>query len=254
MAKHSRKVPVSMVECELSVMTGDVYTLTVQLDWDVATLKEQIETELGYSCCLQVLSDDNKKLLSRDILRDVYSAQGVVDSYLRLFLTCLDVPSQLKRAEIQRAWEAFRIHSTDYGETIAPESLVGVIRYSELSASDSQVENLLLDDGPLSFVDVLSIMKTIKEASAAKAADYLVEDCFCFTELQDADDLYVVSGQYIRPRTNWQDKESAPPPRAGNLCDTRREAPSNNGGSGSASSPQTPAVEDCAAAKVSFQL
>eukprot|EP00928_Gymnodinium_smaydae_P063246 TRINITY_DN46897_c0_g1_i1.p1 TRINITY_DN46897_c0_g1~~TRINITY_DN46897_c0_g1_i1.p1 ORF type:complete len:245 (+),score=26.88 TRINITY_DN46897_c0_g1_i1:57-737(+) len=193
------------VECELHVMTGDVYRLTVHLGWDVATLKEQIEYEFGYPCCSQVLSDDSKKLLSRDRLCDMYTLQGVVDSPPKLFLTCLDVPNQLEEAEVRRAWDAFRIHSRDYGETVSGESVEGVLRYLALDFSECKVNDLLADREDISFADALSIIAAVKNTSDGSAADNLHEDRFGFAALQDVDDLYVVSGEHIRPRRNWVD-------------------------------------------------
>eukprot|EP00928_Gymnodinium_smaydae_P054448 TRINITY_DN3820_c0_g2_i1.p1 TRINITY_DN3820_c0_g2~~TRINITY_DN3820_c0_g2_i1.p1 ORF type:complete len:258 (-),score=30.73 TRINITY_DN3820_c0_g2_i1:144-917(-) len=247
--------PKTIVECELQVMTGDVRTLTVHLDWDVAALKEQIEYELGYSSWLQVLSNDHKKLEDRDRLRDVYAAQCGDDFPLQLFLTFLHVPGQLEEGEVRRVWEAFRIHSADHGDTVTRESVDGVMRYLALHYSDCQVNDLTVDRERISFVELLSIANTIKDTSAAKAAEDLVEDRFCFAGLEAVDDLYVVSGQFIRPRRNWSEcADCFPLSRGGRSGSLSGEAFVHEDKSASSLLPQSPIVRERVAAKTLLHL
>eukprot|EP00928_Gymnodinium_smaydae_P011079 TRINITY_DN14138_c0_g1_i3.p1 TRINITY_DN14138_c0_g1~~TRINITY_DN14138_c0_g1_i3.p1 ORF type:complete len:271 (+),score=33.79 TRINITY_DN14138_c0_g1_i3:141-953(+) len=183
---------ISTVDCELQVLHGSACTLTVQLDWTVATLKEQIEDAMQVPCYLQVLSDTNRKLLNKDKLRDVYVAQDSVETCLSLFLCYLEPPSQLGQAEVQRAWEAFRLYSTDYGDTIPPISLPEVMRYLQLQAGEGDVEDILIDREKVSFAEVLSVMATRKDASInSEPKEFGEDDCYVF----DSEDAWYRNGQ-----------------------------------------------------------
>eukprot|EP00928_Gymnodinium_smaydae_P054450 TRINITY_DN3820_c2_g1_i1.p1 TRINITY_DN3820_c2_g1~~TRINITY_DN3820_c2_g1_i1.p1 ORF type:complete len:244 (-),score=36.98 TRINITY_DN3820_c2_g1_i1:19-750(-) len=168
--------PMSAVECELQCLDGSEFTLTAQLEWDVATLKERIEQAISVPSCLQVLSDNKGKLLNKVTLREVCFANNCVASRLFLFLTCMDVPSQLSQAEVQRAWEAFRIHSTDYGDTIPQASLARVLHYQDMDIRGCQVEKRLADFEFVSFADVLSVTAAVNDASSATASEEVVAE------------------------------------------------------------------------------
>eukprot|EP00928_Gymnodinium_smaydae_P086607 TRINITY_DN7088_c0_g2_i1.p1 TRINITY_DN7088_c0_g2~~TRINITY_DN7088_c0_g2_i1.p1 ORF type:complete len:267 (+),score=18.21 TRINITY_DN7088_c0_g2_i1:34-834(+) len=156
----------NMFECELHTLAGSVFTFMVQYDWNVETLKERVEWETKFPRFLQVLSTSDRKLLNTDELRDVFDAQGFSDGRLCLCLAFLDVPDQLQRADVQRAWDAFCIRSTDCGDTIPQSKLLEVIRYVDTGANSCQVEDVLVDHERVSFTDVLSVIATIKDASA----------------------------------------------------------------------------------------
>eukprot|EP00928_Gymnodinium_smaydae_P049238 TRINITY_DN33034_c0_g1_i1.p1 TRINITY_DN33034_c0_g1~~TRINITY_DN33034_c0_g1_i1.p1 ORF type:complete len:258 (+),score=21.03 TRINITY_DN33034_c0_g1_i1:62-835(+) len=173
----------STVECELQMFDGNTFTLTVQLDWTVATLKERIEHEMHLPCYSQVLADSNRKLLSRDELRDVYSAQDSVGTCLCLFLSCLEIPSQLGEAEVQHAWEGFRMHSTDFGDTMTHIALPGVMRYVQMSVVDDLKKKGLAHHEWMSFVDVLSVMAAWKDVFAqGRPREFAEDDCYFFEE------------------------------------------------------------------------
>eukprot|EP00928_Gymnodinium_smaydae_P065522 TRINITY_DN48643_c0_g1_i1.p1 TRINITY_DN48643_c0_g1~~TRINITY_DN48643_c0_g1_i1.p1 ORF type:complete len:268 (+),score=30.93 TRINITY_DN48643_c0_g1_i1:54-857(+) len=161
----------SIVECDIQDLSGRTFTVTVQLDWDVATLKQQIENVTSFPRYLQELSNDNDILLNGDKLREVFSAQSFVDSRFCLFLKYLEIPSGLTQTEVQRAGEAFRIHSTEYGDTIPRSNLVGLIRYVELDTRGDQVKTTLADMEWMSFANVLSVMATMKVASVSTASE-----------------------------------------------------------------------------------
>eukprot|EP00928_Gymnodinium_smaydae_P058273 TRINITY_DN4148_c0_g2_i1.p1 TRINITY_DN4148_c0_g2~~TRINITY_DN4148_c0_g2_i1.p1 ORF type:complete len:273 (+),score=24.01 TRINITY_DN4148_c0_g2_i1:55-819(+) len=180
---------ISLVECEIQILSGNTFTLTVQLDWTVATLKERIEYEMSVPSYSQVLSDTNRKLPNKESLRDVHLAQGSLGTCLCLFLRCLEIPSQLGTAEVQCAWEAFRMHSTDYGDTISQIHVSGVMRYVQMRASYESAKHLLVDRELMSFADVLAVLASWKDVVMKREPEGFLErvldDCYFF-EVEDA--------------------------------------------------------------------
>eukprot|EP00928_Gymnodinium_smaydae_P097225 TRINITY_DN8756_c0_g1_i1.p1 TRINITY_DN8756_c0_g1~~TRINITY_DN8756_c0_g1_i1.p1 ORF type:complete len:242 (+),score=24.89 TRINITY_DN8756_c0_g1_i1:63-788(+) len=172
-----------MVECELNVLCGLACTFVVQLDWTVATLKERIDDELGYPGYSQVLSDSDRILRNAEKLRDVYLRQGDNRSRFLLFLAFIEIPSQLEQTQVQLAWDAFRIYSTDYGDTVPRADIGRVIRYG---SSGSEVEDMRVNKEHISFVDVLSFLTTLDDTSDSEQPDELVEQICCFSELAGA--------------------------------------------------------------------
>eukprot|EP00928_Gymnodinium_smaydae_P086605 TRINITY_DN7088_c0_g1_i3.p1 TRINITY_DN7088_c0_g1~~TRINITY_DN7088_c0_g1_i3.p1 ORF type:complete len:265 (+),score=13.72 TRINITY_DN7088_c0_g1_i3:34-828(+) len=175
----------NMFECELHTLAGSVFTFMVQYDWNVETLKEQVELETTIPCYLQVLSTSDRRLLNIDRLRDLFDSQGFGDGRFCLHLAFLDVPDQLGQAVVQRAWDVFRIHSTDCGDTIPQSSLLEVIRNLGTCTHGCQVEDVLVDHERVSFADVLSVIATIKEdasASARRAPEEFVSERYPFAK------------------------------------------------------------------------
>eukprot|EP00928_Gymnodinium_smaydae_P065573 TRINITY_DN4868_c0_g1_i1.p1 TRINITY_DN4868_c0_g1~~TRINITY_DN4868_c0_g1_i1.p1 ORF type:complete len:255 (-),score=31.21 TRINITY_DN4868_c0_g1_i1:107-871(-) len=173
------------IDCELRILDGSTCTFTVQLDWTVATLKEHIEDEVHVPCYSQMLSDASRRLRNKEKLRDVYLAQGCVGACLPLFLCFLEPPSRLRPEEVQRAWEAFRVYSTDYGDTIPRSNLSQVMRYLQIQVDDSHVKGTIVDLEDISFEDVLSVMATLKDASIKNEPKEFVEDDCYFFEIED---------------------------------------------------------------------
>eukprot|EP00928_Gymnodinium_smaydae_P086604 TRINITY_DN7088_c0_g1_i1.p1 TRINITY_DN7088_c0_g1~~TRINITY_DN7088_c0_g1_i1.p1 ORF type:complete len:264 (+),score=21.43 TRINITY_DN7088_c0_g1_i1:34-825(+) len=164
----------NMFECELHTLAGSVFTFMVQYDWNVETLKEQVELETTIPCYLQVLSTSDRRLLNIDRLRDLFDSQGFGDGRFCLHLAFLDVPDQLGQAVVQRAWDVFRIHSTDCGDTIPQSGLLEVIRY----LYGCRVEDMLVDHERVSFADVLSVIASTEKdvfASVRLAPEMLEE-------------------------------------------------------------------------------
>eukprot|EP00928_Gymnodinium_smaydae_P092232 TRINITY_DN76047_c1_g1_i1.p1 TRINITY_DN76047_c1_g1~~TRINITY_DN76047_c1_g1_i1.p1 ORF type:complete len:261 (-),score=28.23 TRINITY_DN76047_c1_g1_i1:91-873(-) len=194
-----RKTPPSqtnVVECELLDISGRRFTLTVQLHWDVATLKEHIERDTGFPFCLQVLSDKKKRLLNGDILRAVYF-ESFGDSRFCLFLMCLSFPSQLLQADVQRAWEAFRIHSTDYGDTIPRASLPGVMRYVDLPPCCYQLSDVPTNREWISFDDVISVMGKAKAALVTNASEAVAaEEIAAELDVLESDDPVITKEMF----------------------------------------------------------
>eukprot|EP00928_Gymnodinium_smaydae_P071308 TRINITY_DN54933_c0_g1_i1.p1 TRINITY_DN54933_c0_g1~~TRINITY_DN54933_c0_g1_i1.p1 ORF type:complete len:253 (+),score=18.52 TRINITY_DN54933_c0_g1_i1:63-821(+) len=172
-----------MVECELHVLCGVACTLVVQLDWTVATLKERIDDELSYPCYSQVLSDTDGILLNAEKLRDTYRRQDVVGSRFCLFLARIEVPRQLGKTQVQRAWEAFRINSTDCGDTIPQANVARVLQYMGIRTPYRQVEDMRFDNDHISFVNMLSSLTTRDATSASNPPEELVAEICCFSEL-----------------------------------------------------------------------
>eukprot|EP00928_Gymnodinium_smaydae_P030129 TRINITY_DN22478_c0_g1_i1.p1 TRINITY_DN22478_c0_g1~~TRINITY_DN22478_c0_g1_i1.p1 ORF type:complete len:257 (-),score=31.26 TRINITY_DN22478_c0_g1_i1:109-879(-) len=165
-----------MIECELQFLDGNTCMVKVHLENTVATLKEQIESEMRIPCYSQIISDARRTLQSQDQLRSVHSVQDPADCRLALNLTFLDVPSQCSPEEVQRAWEAFRMYSKDYGETVPRDGFIGVMRYSEIGISNTHLEELLVNREWLTFPDVLSIMAKWNEVSATLTPDEMIDD------------------------------------------------------------------------------
>eukprot|EP00928_Gymnodinium_smaydae_P060877 TRINITY_DN4476_c0_g2_i2.p1 TRINITY_DN4476_c0_g2~~TRINITY_DN4476_c0_g2_i2.p1 ORF type:complete len:253 (-),score=14.62 TRINITY_DN4476_c0_g2_i2:239-997(-) len=175
-----------MVECEVHVLCGTACRFPVELDWTVATLKEKIDEELSYPCYAQVLSDANRILLNAEKLRDIYPGQDVIRSRISIFLAFIEVPSQLGQAQVQRAWEAFRLHSTDYGDTIPGTSFVRVLQYAGIGIPDSAVEDMRVDCKHMSFVNVLSFLAARDHTLDSNLTEELVAKVCCFSELAGA--------------------------------------------------------------------
>eukprot|EP00928_Gymnodinium_smaydae_P065574 TRINITY_DN4868_c0_g2_i1.p1 TRINITY_DN4868_c0_g2~~TRINITY_DN4868_c0_g2_i1.p1 ORF type:complete len:280 (-),score=25.02 TRINITY_DN4868_c0_g2_i1:329-1117(-) len=181
----------SMIDCELTILNGSTCTLRVQLHWTVATLKERIADEMHVPCysqsasSSQLLSDSSRKLLNEDTLLDVYSAQDCVGTCLPLFLCLLEPPSQLGPTELQRAWEAFRMYSTDYGDTIPQSNLPGVLRYLHIPDVGKYVKAMMVDREEISFADVLSVMTAWKDASFKNEPKEFDEDDCYFFDMED---------------------------------------------------------------------
>eukprot|EP00928_Gymnodinium_smaydae_P097226 TRINITY_DN8756_c0_g2_i1.p1 TRINITY_DN8756_c0_g2~~TRINITY_DN8756_c0_g2_i1.p1 ORF type:complete len:260 (+),score=22.10 TRINITY_DN8756_c0_g2_i1:62-841(+) len=175
-----------MVECELNVLCGLACTFVVQLEWTIATLKERIDDELGYPCYSLVLSDSDRVLRNAEKLRDVYRRQGENGSRFLLFVAFIDVPSQLEPTQVRLAWDAFRIYSTDYGDTVPWADFGRVMRYLCTGTPHSQVENLGANEEHICFADVLSFLTTSDDTSASERPDELVARICCFSEIAGA--------------------------------------------------------------------
>eukprot|EP00928_Gymnodinium_smaydae_P060881 TRINITY_DN4476_c0_g3_i4.p1 TRINITY_DN4476_c0_g3~~TRINITY_DN4476_c0_g3_i4.p1 ORF type:complete len:254 (-),score=28.88 TRINITY_DN4476_c0_g3_i4:246-1007(-) len=176
-----------MIECEVHALCGLACAFVVQLDWTIATLKEMIDDEWGYQCYAQVLSDTNRILLNAEKLCDIYRRQDVIGSRFRIFLALIEVPSQLDQAQVQSAWEAFRIHSTDYGDTIPRARLAQVIQYTGMRfPDDGPVEDLRVDNETMSFVNLLSFLATRGDTPLSGPSSDLVAKVCCLSELAGA--------------------------------------------------------------------
>eukprot|EP00928_Gymnodinium_smaydae_P058274 TRINITY_DN4148_c0_g3_i1.p1 TRINITY_DN4148_c0_g3~~TRINITY_DN4148_c0_g3_i1.p1 ORF type:complete len:248 (+),score=19.57 TRINITY_DN4148_c0_g3_i1:57-800(+) len=200
------------VECEVTTLAGSAVTLMVQLDWKVATLKEQVERETSLPCYLQVLSTGDSKLQDTDELRDVYTAQGSADGRICLFLGCMHVPDQLGQADVRRAWEAFRMHSTDYGDAIPQTNVRRVVRYSGLRLQDGRVEDVLGDLDSVSFADLLSVMEA-SDSSSRRISEEFVSEPYPFAKsdypfakpdvVSSSDDIPVIANARRRTRCSF---------------------------------------------------
>eukprot|EP00928_Gymnodinium_smaydae_P058272 TRINITY_DN4148_c0_g1_i2.p1 TRINITY_DN4148_c0_g1~~TRINITY_DN4148_c0_g1_i2.p1 ORF type:complete len:259 (+),score=12.00 TRINITY_DN4148_c0_g1_i2:48-824(+) len=168
------------VECEVNTLAGGALTLMVQLDWKVAKLKERVEGETSLPYYLQILSTGDRIMHDTEELRDVYNEQSSANGRLCVFLACMHVPDQLGQTDVQRAWEAFRMHSTDYSDTIPQTSVFRVIHFSGLSTRGCRVEDMLGGLDPVSFTDLLSVMATVKDTSSRHALEEFVSEPYPF--------------------------------------------------------------------------
>eukprot|EP00928_Gymnodinium_smaydae_P048798 TRINITY_DN32677_c0_g1_i1.p1 TRINITY_DN32677_c0_g1~~TRINITY_DN32677_c0_g1_i1.p1 ORF type:complete len:220 (+),score=33.66 TRINITY_DN32677_c0_g1_i1:26-661(+) len=149
-------------ECAIQSLDGQAVTLHVQLHWTISVLKDHVEEALAVPCYTQVLSDAGRRLLNTDLLRDVYDAQEQVQDGLTLFLQRSAIPDEYLETDVPRAWEAFRLHSDDCGETISFFKLPDVMRYL---GHQEHAATTFIWSSKLCFLDLLDVMATEMDSS-----------------------------------------------------------------------------------------
>eukprot|EP00928_Gymnodinium_smaydae_P054796 TRINITY_DN38504_c0_g1_i1.p1 TRINITY_DN38504_c0_g1~~TRINITY_DN38504_c0_g1_i1.p1 ORF type:complete len:245 (-),score=38.65 TRINITY_DN38504_c0_g1_i1:190-894(-) len=146
-------------QCDVSMPSGFSVALTVQLHWTVAVVKDRLEEAAGVPCYEQLLVCGTRTLLNNDVLLDVNQERSSLGERISMLLVRIDLPQELAEADVQRAWELFRIYSTDGGETICRSHFESVMGFMELPRHGGDVEPTFPGSKTqLSFVDVLHLV------------------------------------------------------------------------------------------------
>eukprot|EP00928_Gymnodinium_smaydae_P060701 TRINITY_DN4443_c0_g1_i2.p1 TRINITY_DN4443_c0_g1~~TRINITY_DN4443_c0_g1_i2.p1 ORF type:complete len:219 (+),score=16.80 TRINITY_DN4443_c0_g1_i2:62-718(+) len=140
-------------------------------------------------CYAQVLLNAHRKLLNKERLRDVWSAQDFAGSYLLLFLVHLELPARLEVGEAHCAWEAFRMYSTDHGETISQLDLGGLLYFLPIAMPLRSARERLAGLEWISFADIVSMIATCKSTNRAKRPHLFLDECYPESNDHDSDTI-----------------------------------------------------------------
>eukprot|EP00928_Gymnodinium_smaydae_P017994 TRINITY_DN16860_c0_g1_i1.p1 TRINITY_DN16860_c0_g1~~TRINITY_DN16860_c0_g1_i1.p1 ORF type:complete len:247 (+),score=28.08 TRINITY_DN16860_c0_g1_i1:47-742(+) len=144
-------------QCDVNMSNGYSVTLEFELHWTVSVVKERLEDESGIPSYEQMLVCGNSTLLNNDVLCDVCRNQDGPGDRISMLLVRLDVPRELTDAEARRVWEAFRIYSTDCGETVRCACVSNVLRFSDIPSRLDDVDMSLAEINEVSFLEVLRL-------------------------------------------------------------------------------------------------